>query len=514
MARVARKTAVARMRPLFVFPLDGHQARISAAQAKIQIYGIARDQGAASVFNKLMSSAGDEQGVAIDPARLCPGLFVRLDLGWMAHDFMFNQFRITSATQVRELQALGLTTITYYPARSTARPLDLEGGVPSGAADAGAGAAGEGISHAEGAEGAEDAEEGAGAGEALSPVEDGSGEAEDPAAPRVSEKEVQAQRLAARRAEIAQCERRYAAAAAGVKSVMRDVFPAGDKAVSTARKLVGDTVDGLAEAGEIVIHLMNEKLADETAYFHVLNVMVLSILLGRELKLPPEILRVLGEAALFHDIGKLKVPETVLRNDKRNRHEEDFFRLHTTYGREIARELGGLAAAACDVIEYHHERMDGKGYPKGLSGQHVPLLARLVGITNHYDNLCNPLSLDAAMTPAEALTHMFRNESEAWDKAMLQAFIRLLGVYPPGSLVQLSNGNIALVVAVNHADLLRPSVMVFDPSIPREDALVVDLIEHADVQIDVVLNPRELDRAALAYLSPRRKMSYYHSKRT
>ncbi|AWI75285.1 hypothetical protein CEW83_08695 [Parazoarcus communis] len=463
-----------------------------------------------------MNSGGD-QGVTIDPARLCPGLFVRLDMGWMAHNFMFNQFRITTDAQVRELQALGLSAITFYPARSTARPLDLAGGVPSGGTEAGAGPAGEDISHAAGAEGAAGAagaEEDPGAGKGLPQVEDGSGGAEEQAAPRVSEKEVQAQRLAARRAEIAQCERRYAAAAAGVKSVMRDVFPAGDKAVSTARKLVGDTVDGLAETGEIVIHLMNEKLADETAYFHVLNVMVLSILLGRELKLPPEILLVLGEAALFHDIGKLKVPESVLRNDKRNRHEEDFFRLHTTYGREIARDLGSLAAAACDVIEYHHEQMDGKGYPKGLSGQHVPLLARLVGITNHYDNLCNPLSLDAAMTPAEALTHMFRNESEAWDKAMLQAFIRLLGVYPPGSLVQLSNGNIALVVAVNHADLLRPSVMVFDPSTPREDALVVDLIEHADVEIDVVLNPRELDRAALAYLSPRRKMSYYHSKRT
>ena len=462
------------------------------------------------MIKKLMNSGGD-QGVTIDPARLCPGLFVRLDLGWMAHNFMFNQFRITTDAQVRELQALGLSAITYYPARSTARPLDLADGVPSGGTEAGADPTGEDISHAAGAEGAEEDAE---AGESLPQVEDGSGEAEEPAAPRVSEKEVQAQRLAARRAEIAQCERRYAAAAAGVKSVMRDVFPAGDKAVSTARKLVGDTVDGLAEAGEIVIHLMNEKLADETAYFHVLNVMVLSILLGRELKLPPEVLRVLGEAALFHDLGKLKVPESVLRNDKRNRHEEDFFRLHTTYGREIARDLGSLAAAACDVIEYHHEQMDGKGYPKGLSGQHVPLLARLVGITNHYDNLCNPQNLDAAMTPAEALTHMFRNESEAWDKAVLQAFIRLLGVYPPGSLVQLSNGNIALVVAVNHADLLRPSVMVFDPSIPREDALVVDLIEHSDVEIDVVLNPRELDRAALAYLSPRRKMSYYHSKRT
>lgn len=461
-------------------------------------------------MNELMNSGGN-QGVAIDPARLCPGLFVRLDLGWMAHNFMFNQFRITTDAQVRELQALGLSTITYYPARSTARPLDADGGVRSGGA-------GESLSHPEGAEEGEAVDTLSGAeapAEDAGQVEraDGGEDAAATAAPPVSAKALQAQKLAAQRAEIAQCERRYAAAAAGVKSVMRDVFPAGDKAVNTARKLVGDTVDGLAEVGEIVIHLMNEKLADETAYFHVLNVMVLSILLGRELKLPPEVLRVLGEAALFHDIGKLKVPESVLRNDKRNRHEEDFFRLHTTYGREIARGLGSLPAPVCDVIEFHHERMDGKGYPKGLSGQHVPLLARLVGITNHYDNLCNPLSLDAAMTPAEALTHMFRNESEAWDKAMLQAFIRLLGVYPPGSLVQLSNGNIALVVAVNHADLLRPSVMVFDPSTPREDALVVDLIEHADVQIDVVLNPRELDRDALVYLSPRRKMSYYHSKR-
>jgi HD-GYP domain-containing protein (c-di-GMP phosphodiesterase class II) len=434
---------------------------------------------------------------------------------------MFNQFRITTDAQVRQLQALGLRTIVYYPDRSTARPLDSSASAHVAAAKPNAGAGAESAQAVSGAE--EGAAQGGSAAEAevagAIPADAGAGATgatdQASATPAAgSAKALQAERLAAQRAEIAKCERRYTAAAAEVKSMMRDVFPAGDKAVSTARKLVGDTVDGLVGAGEIVIHLMNEKVADEASYFHVLNVMVLSILLGRELKLPPEILRVLGEAALFHDVGKLKVPETVLRNDKRNRHEEDFFRLHTTYGREIARGLGGLAAAACDVVEYHHERMDGKGYPKGLSGQKVPLLARLVGITNRYDNLCNPMSLDAAMTPAEALTHMFRNESDAWDKTMLQAFIRLLGVYPPGSLVQLSNGNIALVVAVNHADLLRPSVMVFDPTTPRENALVVDLIEHVDVEIDVVLNPRELDADALAYLSPRRKMSYYHSKRT
>ena len=470
------------------------------------------------MLNKILKSAGNDEGVAIDPARLCPGLFIRLDLSWMEHNFMFNQFRITTDAQVRQLQALGLRTIVYYPDRSTARPLDSSASAHVAAAKPNAGAGAESAQAVSGAE--EGAAQGGSAAEAevagAIPADAGAGATDQASATPAagSAKALQAERLAAQRAEIAKCERRYTAAAAEVKSMMRDVFPAGDKAVSTARKLVGDTVDGLVGAGEIVIHLMNEKVADEASYFHVLNVMVLSILLGRELKLPPEILRVLGEAALFHDVGKLKVPETVLRNDKRNRHEEDFFRLHTTYGREIARSLGGLATAACDVVEYHHERMDGKGYPKGLSGQKVPLLARLVGITNRYDNLCNPMSIDAAMTPAEALTHMFRNESDAWDKTMLQAFIRLLGVYPPGSLVQLSNGNIALVVAVNHADLLRPSVMVFDPTTPRENALVVDLIEHVDVEIDVVLNPRELDADALAYLSPRRKMSYYHSKRT
>lgn len=499
-------------------------------------------------------AGGPDGGIELDPARLCPGLFVRLNLNWMEHSFLFSQFRITSDAQVRELQALGLKSITYYPARSTARPLD-EGALPPmpapdavapagaapvpGAEPAPAAApataaplastppsepappsesasssepapASESIPVAAAGDAARTADDPVGA-EASRADADGSVAAAVPEA--VLQKATQARKLAAQRAEIARCEQQYVAAAAEVRTVMRDLSPAGTKALEAARRLVGGIVDGLSVSGDIVIHLMNEKLSDETAYFHVLNVVILSMLLGRELKLPPEVLRLLGEGALFHDIGKLRIPDTVLRNDRRNRHEEEFFRLHTTYGREMAREAGTLAPAACDVIELHHETMDGKGYPRGLRGQQIPLLARIVGITNRYDNLCNPLNADAALTPAEALTQMFRAEGNAWDKTMLQVFIRLMGVYPPGSLVQLSNGNVALVVAVNHADLLRPSVMVFDPSIPKENALVVDLIEEPDVQIDLVLNPRELDRPALNYLSPRRRMSYYHTHR-
>lgn len=431
-----------------------------------------------------------EEEVYIDPACLRPGLFVRLNLGWVSHPFLFNQFRISSEAQVRQIQALGLPRIAYLPGRSIAAPLPAPPAATAAADPASA--------------------------PATAPVTDDQTVPTPPVALDThedNEKSQQAERIAEQRARINRCERRYTEAAGQIRSVMHSLFGAAEKSVATARALIGGIVDGFADSGELVIHLMNEKIADETAYFHVLNVMILSLLLGRELKLPPEVLRLLGEGALFHDIGKSRIPDAVLRNNARNRHEEEFFRLHTTYGREIARELGHIAPAACDAIEFHHETMDGKGYPRGLAGTDIPVLARVVAIANRYDNLCNPIFANTAMTPAEALTHMFRNEANAWDKAMLQHFIRLLGVYPPGSLAQLSNGNVALVVAVDHADLLRPSVMIYDPSIPKSEALVIDLSEEPEVQIDLVLKPRDLERPVLDYLAPRRRMSYFHGTR-
>ena len=154
------------------------------------------------MFNDLTDSPAPEQGIEIDPARLCPGLFIRLNLGWMAHGFMFNQFRIASQNEVRELQALGLRTITYFPSRSTERPLDTPAPQPPVAA-----------------------------------VENASDEM--PAEARISDtKAARAEQLARQRATIAHCEHCYAAAAADVRSVMSNVFAAGDKA----------SISGIAEA--------------------------------------------------------------------------------------------------------------------------------------------------------------------------------------------------------------------------------------------------------------------------
>ena len=434
--------------------------------------------------------------VALRPDQLCPGLFVRLKLGWMDHPFVFNQFRIASEEQVEQIRALGLEHVVYVPSRSTAQPLSAEGEPVSSSPDSGQ------------LEQSGSVESGpAGDDPHQQVVQDEAGQQ----AVHLESKASQARRIAEVRARISRCEKGYVAAATQVRQVMQAVNSSSDKSVQLAHGLVSGVVSSFAEEGEMVIHLMNEKLAEESAYFHVLNVMVLSLLLGRELKLPAEVLHVLGEGALMHDIGKLRVPDAVLRNPHRNRHEQEFYRLHTVYGREMAQELGGVVPAVHEIIQSHHETVDGKGYPAGLSGQSIPLLARIVGITNRYDNLCNPLVRTEAVTPAEALAHMFRDEASRWDRTILQRFIRMMGVYPPGSLVQLSNGNIALVVAVDHADLLRPSVLVFDPSIPRAEAIVIDLAHEPEVKIDLALRPTDLEKDALDYLAPRRRMSYFHS---
>lgn len=467
---------------------------------------------------KEVSGLPEADEIEIDPATLCPGVFVRLKLGWMDHPFMFNQFRITNAAQVEQIRALGLARVCYVPSRSVAKPLDtaeLQTRPAPGSAPTGVTTVAPAAEAVQLRPPAADTSA-ASPPDSLSPLPTSPSAASSAASAPVREdsgagKAQQARRIAAVRQRISRCERGYTEAAAQVRNVMQGIHAAPERAIGGARAVVTKMVEGFTADGEMVIHLMNEKLADETAYFHVLNVMVLSLLLGRELRLPPELLKVLGEGALFHDLGKLRVPDTVLRNPHRNRHEEEFYRLHTVYGAEMAREMGVMTAPVREIIELHHETADGKGFPRGLAGDKIPLLARIVGIANRYDNLCNPLLRADSITPAEALARMFREEASMWDVRMLQQFVRMLGVYPPGSLVQLSNGNVGLVVSVNHADLLRPSVMVFDPAVPKNDALVIDLTEEPEVQIDIAIKARELEPAALDYLSPRRRMSYFGS---
>jgi hypothetical protein len=135
--------------------------------------------------------------------------------------------------------------------------------------------------------------------------------------------------------------------------------------------------------------------------------------------------------------------------------------------------------------------------------------ARIVALVNRYDNLCNPPSLANALTPHEALSLLFAQARSQFDASMLNSFIRMMGVYPAGSVVQLTDERYALVMSVNSTRPLKPNVLVHEPHLPREEALHLNLMNLPDLGIRRSLKPSQLPADALDYLAPRPRVAYF-----
>nr|WP_276611742.1 HD domain-containing phosphohydrolase [Thiorhodococcus mannitoliphagus] len=275
--------------------------------------------------------------------------------------------------------------------------------------------------------------------------------------------------------------------------------------------MVGALVDKLLDQGDSFIRLISEQ-AGEKSSLHAINVTLISLLLGKSLGLDAATLNQLGLGALLHDIGKIALPERLRwRDEGFSAAERNLFQQHVANGVELAVRMG-LGAEAAAIIAQHHEYVDGSGFPRRLEGEALTPGARIVGLVNHYDMLCNPANPVAAITPHQALSLMFAHSKKKFDAAILSAFIRMMGVYPPGSVVMLTNDRHALVVSVNSSRPLKPRVLIHDPRIPRDDALVIDLEDQPDLGIRQSLKPMQLPRAVFDYLSPRQRMCYFFER--
>ena len=272
---------------------------------------------------------------------------------------------------------------------------------------------------------------------------------------------------------------------------------------------MGQIADSILTAPELAIQVMGDKVGGEEMYFHSLNVTMLSLMMARDIKLPQEAVQPLGMGALFHDIGRREIPDKILlKMEPLTQSERNFYELHCQYGVEIGKKLK-FPAATLAIIHEHHEMVDGSGYPRKLKGDAINLLARIVAIANYYDELCNPQNILNAVTPHEALATMFAKLRTRFDARLLQVFVRCLGVYPPGTVVQLSNGPIGMVVSINTAKPMKPMVMLYDAGVPKDEAILVDLEQEPDVNIAKAIRPAQLPREIYNYLSPRKQVSYY-----
>jgi len=411
----------------------------------------------------------DQVFVTLDQLQI--GLYVHLDLKWFEHPFAFNNFKIKDEEQINIIRGLGLKKVRIDPARSDLKPLPKE------------------------------PEQQAPKPEAEAPVLK-----EHPAlaAKRALIEKIKQQREASARIEYA-----FVDTAKTIHNVEKDLLSNPEKTIEQANRLVGQIADSILSAPELAIHVMGDTIGGEELYFHSLNVTMLSLMMARDIKLPPEAVQPLGMGALFHDIGRREIPNKILmKMDPLTQAERKYYEMHCDYGVEIAQKLK-FPAATIAVIREHHEMTDGSGYPKKLKGEAINLLARIVAIANYYDELCNPQNILNALTPHEALANMFAKLRTKFDPKLLQIFVRCLGVYPPGTIVQLSNGLIGMVATINTAKPMKPMVVVYDADIPKEEAILVDMEVEADVNIAKAIRPSQLPRDIYNYLSPRKQVSYY-----
>jgi HD-GYP domain-containing protein (c-di-GMP phosphodiesterase class II) len=238
------------------------------------------------------------------------------------------------------------------------------------------------------------------------------------------------------------------------------------------------------------------------------------MLMGRTFNLNAGEMQDLGVGALMHDVGKLDVAERLRHADERfTSMELDAYREHVNLGIAQARRMG-LSAGATVVIAQHHESADGSGFPLRIGGDRMTASARIVSLVNRFDNLCNPAVMSRALTPHEALSTMFAQSRSKFDATMLNSFIRMMGVYPAGSVVQLTDDRYALVISVNSSRPLKPRVLVHDPHVPRDEALHLDLETVPDLGIRRSIRAGQLPPEAMSYLAPRPRMAYFFEAAT
>lgn len=228
-----------------------------------------------------------------------------------------------------------------------------------------------------------------------------------------------------------------------------------------ARSLAEHTVDSIANNENAMLWLTLLKEKDEYTTYHSINVCVLSVLFGRHLGLNEEKLNLLGYGALLHDIGKMRIPLRILnKNSKLSREELQLMQQHPVLGGRLLREREDIPPVVRDIVLSHHERVDGSGYPRGLKGEELGLMPMIVSIADVYDAVTSDRAYHDRLSPHEALNLMYGWASSHFREELLEAFIRCLGIYPVGSLVELSSGEVAMVLTVNRVHHLLPLVLL------------------------------------------------------
>jgi HD-GYP domain-containing protein (c-di-GMP phosphodiesterase class II) len=196
----------------------------------------------------------------------------------------------------------------------------------------------------------------------------------------------------------------------------------------------------------------------------------------------------IGVCGMLHDVGKTSISTEVLeKTGPLNEAEMAEMQKHTRYGRDILLSTKSVMSGAADVAHSHHERPDGQGYPRRLNDDSIPLYAKIVAIAEAYDTMTINQPYRAACSPSDALQELYAQRGKQFDEDLVIRFIDSVGIFPPGSIVEMLNGEVGIVLS-NTSDKLRPRVI-----------MILDAIGEPAAQRIVDLSQMETDNEGKIY---------------
>ncbi|MGY5449438.1 HD-GYP domain-containing protein [Agarivorans sp. MS3-6] len=357
------------------------------------------------------------------------GHYICLPIGWTAHPFMRNSFKIKNTEQLTVIRSLGLESITVVPNKSS---VEVE-------------------------------------------------QVDTTSVDKAPEIEVPVDNEQAWLDELRHSQKRankgYLQSADKFREALAKFTSKPEEAYYSIFEQVNHTVQLMFKSTSAhSVFLSLEPSSNEDIFFHSINVAVLAVLVAKSSGFTEKECQYLCIAAMVHDIGELKVPQQIRRKPSAwTKAEENFYQTHPNFSIDLIKKAGSFPDEIIPMVMNHHERLDGSGFPKGLKANALDKSTQLLSVVDTFEHLCSPLPSQKSMTPQEAFAFLYKSATTKFNKMYLEQLMKTLGIYPPGSLVSLSNKTYGMVMSSNPKEKLKPRVLLLENGKSFDNSNLLDL---------------------------------------